>query len=274
MRTGYDLAGADALIRRLQAHPEAIARKADSILKQEARALAVAYGAATEPAGMDDSSANKFRKTVEGDVRAVYASRQDAGRVFALLQSRNPELAKAYWHAYKSKQPRRMGQILTQAGLPQGIDPAALKRARTGAGGRVRRKGLVPASLASEAQVRAFARKQVQLVGFAKAGWYAAARALGGRARRNDRDAATGKRSTAEIFPPYVRKIQRRFPNIGGAQWFPGRVEIFTRVRHAGTAMPAGKQDAAYVKATISLANALAKGVAEVNRKFYDAKVA
>jgi hypothetical protein len=274
MKAGFEVFGAEALIRRLKEHPEKIGRAVDSVLVQEARGLCVSYGALSEPGGMSEGSGDQLRARVEGDVRTVFASRQDAGRVFALLNSRDPGLAKAYWHAYKSKDTRRMGQILTKAGLPQGIDPAALKRARTGAGKRVRRKGFVPVSLATEAQVRAFARKQKLLVGFAKAGWYAAARALGGRVRRNDTDAVTGKRTTAEIFPPYVRKLQRRFPGAGGARIQPGRVDIFTNVRHAEVALTEARYQQATAAAEASLAKSLGAAVAAVNKRFHTSKAA
>lgn len=268
MKTGYEVKGAEALIRRLKEHPAAIARAADSVLKQEARALCVAYGAKTEPYGMQEASGDKFRKLVDGDVRAVFASRQNPAAVYRLLLARRPDLAKAYWHAYKSEKPRRMGQILTQAGLPEGINPAALKAARTGPGKRVKRKGLTPASIAPESQVRAFSKKQQLLVGMAKAGWYAAARALGGRVRSNKTDAATGKRSTAEIFPPFVRKLARKFPQAGGARWKPGEVEVFTRVKHADRALSDQNYWAAMKEAQASLAKSLAAAVREVNRRF------
>jgi hypothetical protein len=266
MKTGYSVKGASALIQKLTEHPELIEREKDSVLRQEARSLCVSYGFATEPRGLQEGSAAKLAKVVEGDVRSVFASRQDASKVFKLIQSKNPDLARAYWHAFKSGNKRRMGQIVTQAALPQGIDVGQLKAARTGAGSRVNRKQQVPVSIATEPQVRARVRKQQQLVGFAKAGWYAAARALGGRVRRNY-VTPFGQRATAEIFPGYVRKLARRYPGIGGARISPGRVEIFTSVRHADVALTATNYMAANDQARASLARSLGKAVAELNKK-------
>lgn len=268
MKTGYELQGASALIAKLTKHPELISRARDSVLAQEARALCVSYGFATEPRGLQDKSAQKMAALVEGDVRAVYASRQRPSQVFALLKIHAPHLANAYWHAHKAKKTRRMGQILTAANLPQGLDPGALKAARTGPGARVRRKSQEPVSLATEAQVRAKVKKQQQLVGFAKAGWYAAAKALGGRVRRNYITTA-GKRATAEIFPAYVRKLARRHPGIGGARIEAGRVEIFTRVRHADVALTSSNYAKATDAARASLAKSLARAVREVNRRTF-----
>lgn len=259
------------MIERLMEHPRLINREIDSILRQEARALCVSYGFASEPRGLQERSAERALKVVEGDVRAVFASRQDASKVFRLLETRNPGLAKAYWHAYKSKNPRRMGQILTQAGLPEGIDVAALKAARTGPGGRVNRKQQVPVSVATEPQVRARVRKQQQLVGFAKAGWYAAARAVGGRIRRNYVTAA-GQRKTAEIFPSYVRRIARRYPGIGGAWMRAGMVEVFTSVRHADVALTPDHYAAATDVGRMNLAKNLAAAVRALNERQFRGK--
>jgi hypothetical protein len=273
MKTGYELQGASALIAKLTKHPELIARAKDSVLAQEARALCVSYGFWTEPRGLQEKASVSLSKLVEGDVRAVFASRQSPPQVYALLQVHAPQLAKASWHAYKAKKPRRMGQILTAANLPQGIDPGALKAARTGPGARVRRKTQRPVSLATEAQVRARVKTQQRLVGFAKAGWYAAAKALGGRVRRNY-VTNEGKRATAEIFPDFVRKLARRHPGIGGARVSPGRVEIFTNVRHADVALTSSNYMTATDNARASLAKSLKKAVHEVNRRTFGGKAA
>ncbi len=264
MKSGYSVQGDSALIRRLTKYPELIDRTADSVLRQEARALCVSYGFASEPRGLQERSAVKMTQRVGSDVRKVFASRQSPATVYELLKVHAPHLANAYWHAHKKNKPRQMSAILTKANLPQGIQPADLKAARTGPGARVK-KGQQPVSLATEAQLRAFVRKQQQLVGFAKAGWYAAAKALGGRVRSNT-TASDGKRTTAEVFPGYVRKIASRFPGIGGATITPGRVEIFTSVRHAAAALTATNYATATDRARASLAAALAQSIRALNR--------
>lgn len=219
----------------------ALQREVVSILKQEARAHAVEMGSATMPGpGFGEDNAAKFADRVGGDVRKVYASKQDPGSIFALMKVHAPHLAGAYWHAHKSNKPRAAADIVRRAGLPQGLDPAVLAKARTGKKRRVPGPK-APVSLATEAQVRVMVRKQQQLVGFAKAGWYAAAKGIGGRIRRNSVSSG-GARQTAEIFPSYVRKIARKFPDIGGASVSGGmnspRVEVWSNVRHAVAALP------------------------------------
>lgn len=233
--------GASAAANRLARFAAGLQRETLSILKQEARAHAVELGSATMPGpGMGEDNAAKFANRVENDVRKVYASKQDPGSIFALMKVHAPHLAGAYWRAHKSNKPRAAADIVTRAGLPQGIDPAALKRARTGKKGRVPGPKQ-PVSLATEAQVRVMARKQRALVGFAKAGWYAAAKGIGGRVRRNSVSSA-GARKSAEIFPAYVRKIASKFPDIGGARISGGlnspRVEVWSSVKHAAAALP------------------------------------
>lgn len=276
MKTAARIAGGDRLIAKFKAHPQLIHRTMESVLKQEARALCVEYGSATAPFGFQEAPAEKFRGRVEGDVRRVFASRTSPSAVYQMMKVHAPQLAPAYWHAYKSKKTRSMAAIVRKANLPEGLSPAAHKAARTGKKGRV--AGLeAPVSLANEAQLRTYVRKQRQLVGFAKAGWYAAAKGLGGRVRRN-LVLESGKRKTEEIFPAYVRALARKFPDAGGARITSRgskvNVEIFTRVRHSREAL----SDAAYFSATqraeTQLANALAQSLRALNEKKFGSRIA
>lgn len=265
---GYEVRGGAKLIENLLAHPEKIQRAADSVLKQEARALCVSYGMNSEPYGLKDGEGQeKFRESVRKDVRRVFASKQQPAAVYALLKAKRPDLAGLYWHYHKAGKKRKMGEVLQRAGLPEGVDPAALKAARTGPGGRVR-KGMVPVSVAAEPQVKRLANEQARLVGTAKAGWYAAARSLGGRVRKNFTDGA-GQRKTAELFPAYVRKLARRWPEMGGSRLRAGMVEVFTRVRHGDRALDADRYAKATDAARESLAASLSKAVKAVNEKVF-----
>jgi hypothetical protein len=134
-------------------------------------------------------------------------------------------------------------------------------------------KDFQPSALVTETQARAYAKKQAALVGFAQAGWYAAARGLGGRVRRN-RVSATGKRSTSEAFPAYVRKLANRYSGIGGARVISGshtcRVEIWTGVRHAQNALPSHLQSLAEDDAQASVAAALRVSIRYLNKKRFN----
>ncbi len=167
-----------------------------------------------------------------------------------------------------------MAEILRQANLPQGFDPALHKAARTGRNGRVK-KNQRPVVLANEAQVRAYARKQRALVGTAKAGWGCAAKALGGRNRRNLRDATGGNRATAERLPAYVRALMRKFPDLGGPRALDPdstvTIEIFTNVKHAAEAIPPRLYASVTSSAQASLAVALNQSLRALNQQQFNA---
>lgn len=280
MKTGIRITGGRGLVAKFRQHPQLVARTTESVLVQEARALCNEYASATLPGpGLQDGGkVEAFRKTVEADIKRVFAIRSNPNQIFQMLKAHAPELAGAYWHAYKSKKPRSMAAILRKANLPQGLDIAAYKATRTGLHGRVK-KNQRPISVANEASVRVLVRKQRALVGTAKAGWGCAAKALGGRNRRNLRDAAGGNRSTEEVLPAYVRAIMRKFPDLGGARVVVegDRVaaEIFTNVKHAADAIPAPLLAAASDRAQQRVAAALTASLRELNaRQFGSTRVA
>jgi hypothetical protein len=239
-RISTRVSGTDAFARKLARFADELGRESESLVKQHARALAVELGAKTGPTlGMGSAGADKMRVRINAEVRRTFASRQDPAAVYRLLGVHAPHLAEPYWHAYKSKKTRRMGQILTAAGLPTGASASALKTMRTGPTGNVPRD-IHPLSLARESEVGALSRRQQLLVGVAKAGWHQAAKALGGRVRRN-LVADDGSRKTEEIFPEYVRKVSRKFSGqLGGARFTGGHrasATVFSNVKHAEDAI-------------------------------------
>lgn len=273
MKQGMRVVGVEALVRKFREHPELIARTQESVLRQEARGLCVEYGSATMPGpGFGEENAEKFRQRVEREVKQVFVTKANTQALYRMILRRSKRLAAGFLRATKAERPDQVRRILQEAGIAvEGLNPAVHKAARTG------KKGSVPKSyssttVVSEPQARAYAKRQAALVGVAKAGWYAAAKGLGGRVRRNLVDDA-GKRRTEEIFPGYVRKLARKFPDLGGARVTSTgsrtRVEIFTRVKHGEAAMPAGLRAAAESRARERLGAAMAKAVREVNgRKF------
>lgn len=264
--------GADKVAKNLARYQREVQRDAVSILKQEARALCVELGSATNPGpGFDEMKSHKFRGRVDGDVRKVFASKQDPSSIMALMRVHAPHMAGAYWHAVKSGKSRAALEIMRRANLPEGINPAHHKAARIGKKGRV--PGPVrPVSIATEPQVARFSREQAALVGMAKAGWYAAAKALGGRVRRNIVGLG-GKRMTEEIFSASVRKLARRFSGLGGARISGGedrpRVEVFTNVKHATNALPHGMYLSAVLRAEEKVVAALKHSGAALRKKVF-----
>lgn len=275
MKTGLTV-NASSFLKKMKEYPEQIAREQESILKQEARALCIRYAQCTAPAyglSFDEARAKAMEKRVQSDVRRVYVTRQQGGRVYELIKRRSPLLAKAYWNAWKSKNERVQTRIMRAAGIsPEALDPAIHKAARTGGQASVP-KNFQPTTLVSETQARAYAKKQAALVGFAQAGWYAAARGLGGRIRRNF-VSASGKRSTSEAFPSYIRKLANKHAGIGGARVFTSgaicRVEIYSSVRHARQALPSHLQALAESDAQASLSAALLESVRYLNKKRFN----
>jgi hypothetical protein len=189
-----------------------------------------------------------------------------------MMKVHAPQLANAYWHAIKSQKPRAAEEILRKANLPKGLAPADHRAARTGKKGRVA-KLASPVTLATEPQLRAYTGKKQKLVGFAKAGWAAAAKAIGGRVRRNIREAG-GNRRTEEIFPPHIRKLASRFPGAGGARYSVSgmihRLEIFTNVRYAQEATNPALMASAESRAKDSFTKAIAQSLQAMHKRFRD----
>jgi hypothetical protein len=264
-------------LKKIREYPQLFAREQESVLKQEARALCVRYAQCSSPAyglSFDVPRAEGMKRNVVSQVNRVFLTRAQGGRVYEAIERRSPQLAKAYWNAWKSKDTRAQTRIMREAGLQIGaLDPGTHKAARTAQNANVP-KNFQATEMVSQTQVRAFARKQAALVGFAQAGWYAAARGLGGRIRRN-LISATGQRSTAEAFPPYIRKLANKHSGIGGARVLSSgstsRVEIWTGVRHAQNALPDHLRELATTHAQENIARALIESLRYLNRKKFNA---
>lgn len=276
MKTGMKV-NVRGFLKKMKEFPELINREKESVLKQEARALCTRYAQCSAPAyglAFDVARAEGMMKRVNTEVYRSFLTRDRNFLVFEAIKRRSPQLAKAYFHAWKSRNERAQTRIMRAAGVTMAaLDPNVHKAARTGFHASVP-KGFKASEMVSQPQLRAYARKQASLVGFAQAGWYAAGRGLGGRIRKNLKDSA-GKRFTAEKFPPYIRKLANRFPGIGGARVLTSgakcRVEIWTGVRHAKHALPGHLSDLAEEEAQQNVAMALAESVHLLNRKVFKA---
>ena len=272
MKTGMKVQ-MGGFLKKIREFPSIVAREQESILKQEARAICVRYAQCTRPAyglSFDAARAEGMKRRVESEVNRTFLTRDRNFQVFLLIKRRSPILAKAYFHAWQSKNERRQTAIMREAGvIIETLQPAVHKSARTGPGASVP-KNHQPTVMISLTQLRAYGRRQAALVGFAQAGWYAAARGLGGRIRRNLRDPG-GKRSTVEAFPSYIRKLANKHPGIGGARILSTGprtvVEIWTSVRHAEYALPDYLKDLADDDARASVSAALRESIRYLNQK-------
>jgi hypothetical protein len=265
MRTRARVSGGRAFAASLRRHVQELEKDVQAVLRQEARALAISYGLATVPFGQ--STGPKYRKKIEADVGKVFATRDDAPGVYRMLKRHAPQLASAYWAAHKSGKKSRADAIVRKAGLPQGgASRGGMKQYRTRADGAVGRIN-EPTSLVRSNERNKVIRESQATVGTAKAGWHQAGKALGARTRRN-LVSATGKRTTVEAFPAYVRKVSRKFSGLGGAFVGRNRVRIWTNVRHARKAMRPRLQKAAEHFARDNVSKAMEYAAAARNERW------
>jgi hypothetical protein len=258
------LTGADDFLAALKKHPEKIGRTADSILKQEARGLAVSLAYQTAPEGLGEKGGAKLEKKIAMEIRQLFPTAKNNGLIYKFIFMGNPELAKAYWRAYKSKDEKSVARILRVAALPRGIDAGAHQSAR--------RKGSLssfrPKAMSTEASLQAYIKRSQRKVGLAKAGWAAAAKSLGGRVRTR----AVGSGKSVERIPKYIRALQKR-DNIGGSstKLAPrSSVRIWNIVPYINTALPDHRYQKALSEAQRSFVTALNNSVAYLNRNRFN----
>jgi len=257
IKLDVDVKGSKELMRKLKQHPELIERTAESVLKQEARALAVNYGAVTYPVGMSESGADKLADRVEGDIKRLFPTAQEAWKVFEVLKQKDARLAAAYWHAFKRGDEDAMAKILRRRGIAKGLDPAKHQAARVK--GRVPTR-VEPVSIAAPGRRASYVKKRQKNKGVAKGGWFVAAKSLGGRVR-------TGKGK--QRFPKYVRVHGRR-NGIGGSWFVPGRrarVRIWNSVSYIGSASNTRLIDSATERARRDFVKAMERAVHFANKR-------
>jgi hypothetical protein len=268
MRTRMTLQGSDRFSGSMRRMSEDLGREVESLLRQEARALCVGMGAVTEPGGFEERKAEAFRKTVEKQVRQVFASRENIYAVSEFIKRRSVPLGLAFYRAAKAGKTAQAKRYLRDAGVTvEQLDRALHRNARTGPKGDVP-KGVVFQAVVGKASLDKYVREKRGLVGLAKAAWYAAAKALGGRVRRNIVEAG-GRRRTEEIFPGYLRKLARRFPGIGGASVSPRRVEVWSSVDYAGETVTFASMDKAVEESKAAFYRAMVKSVDALTRKYF-----
>lgn len=261
--------GASEFDRKMQRLTAELGRDLPSLVKQAARSGAQNYGFHTAPYGFDEPEV--FRATIEAEVRRVFATRDQPSAVYLLIRQVDPVKAEAYWAAHKKGSKRRALDILNSVSIRKGADLAVLRDARKGRAGHVPKK-IQPRALVTTAELNAMVKRQQKLAGFAKAGWYAAARGIGGRVRTNfTRD--DGTRGTKETFPAFIRKLANGNAGIGGARQGGGEthywVEIFSNVRHAINALPESRRKQAEAAAEEGFSRACREALAAMRGRIF-----
>lgn len=168
----------------------AVTRKAwPAVLRGEGRLMAVSLARSTQPYTRGEdwaTSQAQGQAKVDRDVRKVYAT---GGDVFEAIHGTDEGLADAFYYFYETGQHggKRGAQSLMEASKTPfknlriaKLDPAHHKAAR-GRGGRVGGSGKrFKQVVKSVAELVKFSTAKQKLVGFAKGGWAACARFLGG----------------------------------------------------------------------------------------------
>lgn len=230
MKVSVAMSGAQRVEKMMERAASLTVKDAQAALKSAARILCIEYGAATDPPDIGGEVAvSKFAERIGMEIARVYPARDNSSAVYRLFFAQDPVGARAWYHKLKSGKLRAAADMLRAANLPEATMSATeLKRYRTGRKGRVR-GGQVPVGLVRKNERKRFIKGQVKLIGTAKAGWLHAAKALGGRVRREG----------VEAFPKYVRAAGR-VPGLGGALVGDRKIVIWTNVRHAVEAMNPG----------------------------------
>lgn len=260
--------GVKELAERLTEIPPEIQRTAESLVRQEARAIAVDLArTATMPFGFNEP--NKARARIKNGVRRVYVSIEHPSRLYDHIKTQSPQDAAIFWKYHKKNNAAGMKKIALKYGIGSGIDPAVLKHARNGPN-RTVPKDQQPLRLGRESTVENLAVKEAMRSGLAKAGWVRAALSMGGRIRRGG--GAQG--GTAEIIPPWLRKLARD-PALGTSSLTESGTKLTltltNSVRYADGAVNEALMEAAVSRGRDRFVKALLHSVTALARKLHKA---
>jgi hypothetical protein len=177
--------GGSDVIRLLNRYPQKVGRTLESLVKQEARGLAVELARNTRPFGFSDKAKQRGEMAVAGDINRVFAVPSDAYDNMRLL---DPASADKFWANIQNRRFSKAEQSLKSSNsnwkdLPVGrLDPKLHQQSRTGRNANVKRKK--PAQIVTSPKARdSYIAKIQKRVGFAKGSWINAAKAIGGRVR-------------------------------------------------------------------------------------------
>ena len=177
--------GGSDVIRLLNRYPQKVGRTLESLVKQEARGLAVELARNTRPFGFSDKARKRGEGAVADDINRVFALPSDAYDNMKLL---DPAAADKFWANIQNRRFSKAEQSLKSSNsnwknLSVGrLDPKLHRESRTGPYANVRRK--TPAQVVTSPKaLDSYIAKIQKRVGFAKGSWINAAKAIGGRVR-------------------------------------------------------------------------------------------
>jgi len=177
--------GGSDVARLLNRYPEKVGRTLESLVKQEARGLAVELARNTRPFGFSEKAKKRGEKAVAGDIVKVFALPSDA---FEKTQPADPAAADRFWADIQNRRFSKAQKTLQASNSPWKdlsvgrLDPNLHKASRTGKNANVKRR--TPAQVVTSPKaLNTYIAKIQKRVGFAKGSWINAAKAIGGRVR-------------------------------------------------------------------------------------------
>ena len=177
--------GSSDVARLLNRYPDRVGRTLESLVKQEARGLAVELARNTRPFGFGEKAKKRGEKAVAGDIHKVFATPAQA---YETAKAADMAAADRFWANIQNRRFARARQALAESpskwsNLPVGrLDPKFHQDSRTGPHRNVTRKEPAQIVTSRKALDTYIARIQ-RRVGFAKGVWIKAAKAIGGRVR-------------------------------------------------------------------------------------------
>lgn len=173
------LKGSFDVARLLQRYPEKVGRTLESLVKQEARGLAVELARNTRPFGFSEKARKTGEDAVAKDIGGVFALPSDA---FEEIRKSDPAAADRFWANIQNRRFSRAENNLRQTSsgwndLSVGrLEP---KLHQWGQLGAAKPKQIVTSPKARETYIAKIQKR----VGFAKGSWINAGKAIGGRLR-------------------------------------------------------------------------------------------
>jgi len=176
--------GGSDVIRLLKRYPEKVGRTLESLVKQEARGLAVELARYTRPFGFTGKARLQGEKGVVKDIHKVFAIPSDA---YQQIQPADPAAADRFWADVTAGKFARANKTLHNSSASWNtlsigrLNPRLHAESRN-AKGRVTRR--TPAMIVTTPKaLDTYIAKIQKRVGFAKGSWINAAKAIGGRVR-------------------------------------------------------------------------------------------
>jgi hypothetical protein len=161
-----------------------VGRTLESLVKQEARGLAVELARNTRPFGFSEKAKKRGEKAVAGDIIKVFALPSDA---FEKTKPADPAAADRFWANMQNRRFSRSEKTLQSSNSPWKelsvgrLDPKLHHQSRNVRGQVTRRN---PAQIVTSPKaLNTYIAKIQKRVGFAKGSWLNAAKASGGPVR-------------------------------------------------------------------------------------------